>query len=406
MGFRAAIAFLGFVALIPSVRADGMAPIFGPKSYARTTGKPNSFTDVFQNCEPLGQYNLVVQNGNPGGSNRASAASIMVNGAAVVLPSDFNQSISTIIKPLILARKNVIDVSLASKPGSSITVTVECASSCLGITITSPISGGAVNQSPIIVSGTVSSSADEIGVTVNGTTSQLQGLQFSAAGTPVVLGSNQLTATVTNACGNQATATELVTATAVTPPSITFRVVPPTGVAPLSVTISSDVGSANPIVNYQWDFNGDGTVDASGPSLASATTTYSQPGLYLVQLTVTDSQGNDLSGQVPIAVFSQATLVALLQNRWSGFKSALVDQDIAGALGLVETGFAGQYDKALSSLGTQLPTIASSFGNITFVSAVGGIVEFVTTRTQHGTSFAYFIYFMQDSNGLWKIVSM
>jgi hypothetical protein len=276
----------------------------------------------------------------------------------------------------------------------------------LSVTISSPISGGTVNQSPIIVSGTVSSSADEIGVTVNGAASQLQGSQFSTAGVPLVLGSNKLTATATNACGNQATVTEFVTAAAVTPPSISLRVVPSTGVAPLSVTVSSDVSSANPVVNYQWDFNADGIIDASGPGLASATTTYGQPGLYLVQLTATDSKGNHLAGQVPIAVFSQAALVALVQTRWSGFTAALGSQDTAGALGFVNPGFANQYNNVLTSLGMQLPTIVSSFSNITFVSVKGGVAEFVLTRTQQGASFAYFIYLMQDSNGLWKIVSM
>jgi hypothetical protein len=398
MSLRECALVLGLLASGPVVRADGVAPIFGPKQYVRTTGKPDPFTDTFQNCENAAHYELIVQNGNPDGTGRVSSAVVVLNGVVVLGHNDFDQQVSRITRPVTVGKNNQLTVQLASKPGDGITVSLQCVSSCLAVRINSPTSGSAVNQSRILVAGTISSSADEVGIAVNGIATLVQGQQFAAAGLPIVVGANVLTATATNACGNQATSTELVTAGALTPPAVTFRVVPSSGVTPLTVTITADVAS--------WNFTGNGTVDASGPSLSTATTTYTQPGLFLAQFTATDNKGAHFTGQVPILVLSPTAITTLLQGRWTGFTTALSSQNIQGALEFIDPGFADQFKNVFSTLAKQLPQIGSALGNITLVSASGGIAEFVTARTQQSTAFVYFVYFMQDTNGVWKIVAM
>ena len=75
-------------------------------------------------------------------------------------------------------------------------------------------------------------------------------------------------------------------------PSASATATPDTGVAPLSVTFSSE-GSSDPdagdsIVSYAWDFQNDGTVDSTEPN---PTFVYTANGVYDARLTVTDSTG-------------------------------------------------------------------------------------------------------------------
>jgi PKD repeat protein len=386
-------------------RADGMAPIFGPKEYARTTGPPEQFTDSFQNCETAAQYELVVQNGHADGSGRVSSASVVLNGVVVVSPNEFNQQVPGITRPVAIGSKNQLAVQLASKPGDSITVSVQCIAACLGVQITNP-TPSILTVSRVLVSGTIASTADEVGVGVNGIAALAQGQQFVANGIPIVSGTNLLVATATNACGNQATSTVEVMGGTLTPPAVTVRVTPNSGVAPLSVTISTEVASPSPIANYQWDFTSDGTVDASGPNAATVTTTYTQPGVFVAQVTATDSMGGHATGQIPILVLSPAAITSLLQGRWKGFSTALTAQDVQGAMSFISSSAADQFKQVFATLAKQLPQIGSTLGPITLVSITGGIAEFVTTRNQQGTAATYVMTFMQDTNGLWKIVAM
>src|SRR5439155_17461215 len=82
-------------------------------------------TETFQHCGTA-PCQLVIVNGNANGSNRISSASISLNGVQVVGPSDFNQQVARIVKPVTLTDNNQLTISLASKPGSFLTISVEC----------------------------------------------------------------------------------------------------------------------------------------------------------------------------------------------------------------------------------------------------------------------------------------
>lgn len=392
--------------VLPKLSIAQMSPIFGPKQYMRSTGKPQTFTDTFLNCETAAQYDLVVVNGNADGSNRISSATIALNGTQVVGPSDLNQNVAQMTKPVTVAESNTLETTLASKPGSFLTVSLQCTRYCLSVDITTPASGTSLSVSSTIVGGTVSTTADEVGVVVNGVPAAVQNGQYQAPDVPLVVGANTLTATATNACLNQATARQQATVTALHPPAVTLTAAPTSGLAPLSVTFSANVSSVGAVTQYQWDFNGDGVIESSGPTLSQGSNTYAQPGLYVATLTATDSAGNQFTGQVPIQVFSRAELGTLLQARWSSLTSNLQSGDVAAALGLLNPGVVPQYQTVFSGLNSQLPQIISSFGNVGLISVFNGVAELITVRSQDGDDFVYFIYLAKDRNGLWKFISM
>jgi PKD repeat protein len=94
-----------------------------------------------------------------------------------------------------------------------------------------------------------------------------------------------------NAVGNQ-------------PPVADLEAHPASGDTPLPVALDAS-GSSDPdgsIVNYEWDFNGDGLYDAYGP-LAIAGYTFTMPGSHDVWVRVTDDSGAQDTAQATVDVF-------------------------------------------------------------------------------------------------------
>ena len=60
-----------------------------------------------------------------------------------------------------------------------------------------------------------------------------------------------------------------------------------------------------PISKYDWDFNGDGTIDLTCGSSAAVTASFQQPGLYLPTVTVTDTAGNTFTATVIVNVLDK-----------------------------------------------------------------------------------------------------
>jgi len=106
-------------------QAAASAPVFGPQTYTRTTGAPNEYTTTF--TAPtwiVSPYNLHIVNGDASGKNRVSSATIALNGVQIAGPSDFNQNVATIDRSVALQATNTLQVTLASKPGSYLTINV------------------------------------------------------------------------------------------------------------------------------------------------------------------------------------------------------------------------------------------------------------------------------------------
>lgn len=113
---------LVFAAALPALAADP-APVFGPKTYERTSGPPDTYDDAFES-PAAGPLILWVQNGDDDGG-RIASASIRVNGQEVVRPSDFSNDVEQLVRPIAaVAGTNTLGVTIEGAPGSSLTVLV------------------------------------------------------------------------------------------------------------------------------------------------------------------------------------------------------------------------------------------------------------------------------------------
>jgi hypothetical protein len=148
--------FMGLVLAAAATAQPSVA--FGPMQFTRDSGPPDTFTQTFTQCGSGQQCQIIVVNGSPNGSNRISSATISLNGAQIFGPSDFNQQVGQLAKPVMLGANNQLTIRLTSKPGSFITVTVQCAASGVILTAGNPgdsvIGGLLFTALPILNNGT------------------------------------------------------------------------------------------------------------------------------------------------------------------------------------------------------------------------------------------------------------
>jgi hypothetical protein len=100
--------------------------VFGPKDYSRSAGKPTTASSSFSVLNPGTFYVVHVYNGGKNGQfpDRASSSVIGLNGVEVVGPSDFNQQVWHIERPVGLLGNNELTVEIRSKPGSGMTIEI------------------------------------------------------------------------------------------------------------------------------------------------------------------------------------------------------------------------------------------------------------------------------------------
>lgn len=118
----------------------------------------------------------------------------------------------------------------------------------------------------------------------------------------------EVTLTVTDEAGASASSTKKIPIGAeAKKPTVVIETTPTstsgklTGNAPLTVAFdaSKSTSVSNNIVDYSWDFNGDGTADASGPTQSY---TFEKDGTYTAKLTITDADDNEGTATLNVVV--------------------------------------------------------------------------------------------------------
>lgn len=401
-------AMFAFCAAVWGDASSAAAPInlFGPKEYARTTGTPNEFSERFDNCEPQSQYQLVVENGKPDGTQRLSSASVLLNGAEVLRPNELNQQIGRLERPIPVSPINRLSVRLASGPDGVLNAWIECVANCLAVHMTSPAPSAEMTVPSVSVFGTLASGSDHVGVVVNGLPTFVSGSRFVANRIPLGLGSNTIVAAVTNACGLRGEDTLVIQTPIIRDHPVASTAFPTQGLVPFTPTLDSTTHLDQPIAKYRWDFDGDGFTDAEGDTLSTVTPTYDKPGLYLPRLMVEDSQGNRFSDQIGVVVVTREEIDRLLTKQWSDMKSRLADRDVEGAMKLFAEGSSKEmFRKNFELMKDILPQIVSDMAPITFDRLEGnGDVAFYKMQAEQGGKMLSFpVNFEKDSDGIWRI---
>jgi len=322
----------------------------------------------------------------------ATTATITVNGIAATVTGN---SFSAADVPLHFGT-NTITVTGTSPAGAHDTKSITVTSTAPSIVIASPANGATINGDSVLVRGSIQAVVNS-GVSINGVVAAVDGANNFFAVVPLVPGSNTLTAKVTSPRGSNATRSITVAASGL-PPPILATAQPLSGMAPLTVvfTVTNTTGAD---ATYFLDAFGPFVVPAGGTS--SLSLTYAE-GVFTNTIVVNGGSPQSFV----ITVTSIASMDTMLQALWRNITGALAAGDIEGALVYFAPGMRDSYRQVLNDIAPALPAMFAAFPPITPTAMIDGDAEYFVAVTRNGRKFGYFLYFMRDGDGIWRLHSL
>lgn len=276
----------------------------------------------------------------------------------------------------------------------------------MSLAITEPAMGLTIDSDRVNVRGTITAPPNS-GVTVNDRVAYAQGGRFALNDLPLVAGSNTIDVVMTTIDGRTTTRSVTLTASGNAP---AMRVVADvtSGFAPLSVTFSYVRASTQPITKFAIDFDGDGHDDFSTRKSppTSIQNTYTTAGLYKATLTLLDASGVTSKSDVSILVESEAARDDLFTNLWNSMNTALVQQNVSGALSCLNVAAQQRYAPVFNELLSYMPAIVASYSAPQRVSVTSDMLEYAVNRIIDGVDSVFFIYALLDGDGVWRLDSM
>ncbi|MCI4627039.1 MAG: hypothetical protein L3V56_13920, partial [Candidatus Magnetoovum sp. WYHC-5] len=276
----------------------------------------------------------------------------------------------------------------------------------MNIDITYPSNGAALNDQYIVVKGTYATGAQNFAINVDNIPVYISGNQWVSPEFKLDKGANNITATISDGQGNTHTMSVGVNVSLPTN-GIQLRARKGNGLSPLKAYFDVDEKLLYSAVLYEIDFDGDGTYDYSGSELTDPSYTYTTPGIYYPKATVTDEQGNKYTDSTLIAVLNRVEVDTELKNRWQTMKNALAIKDISSALQYFTSDYQPLYGKVFAALLDNLPQYAAGMRDINLMYCENDSAKFHIEKQEviagevHNIS--YFIYFVRDIDGFWKI---
>src|SRR5438132_1120710 len=110
--------------LAPSVTPDETIIVYGLHRFDRT-GMLTKATDQFTlSSDAFAPFNIMVQNGDAGGSGRVLIGTVRLNGSVVFSSNELNLQVPSLTQQVTLASQNTIDVTFFSRRAAFLTITV------------------------------------------------------------------------------------------------------------------------------------------------------------------------------------------------------------------------------------------------------------------------------------------
>ena len=252
----------------------------------------------------------------------------------------------------------------------------------------------------MVIGDIINTTGIETGVTVNGIVATVYGNQFVANHLPLAEGLNTITAIATDSEGKAAST------------SITVNAVTAGEYIRLTANIESGISPLEAVLSVDGTFSIESSdISSSGPTqpelLESTADEYrvrmTTEGIYYITASSTGTDNILYQDTIAIIVLNQAQMDTLIRGKWEGMKGALMNNDIEGALDYFSNASKDEYREIFELLNSELRTIAAAMREITMSEVMGNTIEYYIKRFQRGVDISYFIYFVRDEKGMWRI---
>lgn len=305
---------------------------------------------------------------------------------------------------------NALQLSAIDKAGNTSPKSINVAFVPVTVAVATPADASSITTDAVLVSGTYTGPPNTR-VSVNGVDAGSPNNTFSLS-VPLVPGANTITVTATSPDGATASSRLQVTRDAASPPpTITFY------------SPNDGDSFAAPATIYVRV----GAVNADGTSSSSVTVSNDSPvgfsigigesgfaeyfwmdvpdGIYTVNAQVTD--GNGVTGTKSITItVTPDPAEKVFRDIWNGFVGALRAGDKVGAQSFLTDGAKDLYAPVFATLMPDMGAIFDSVQSLRAMTMGEEITEFAVTRLIDGEQQIFFMYFVKDGTGQWKLDSL
>jgi len=392
--------------LTVAIRKEIEEPLAASSHYV-LTAKKQTFEETVNVAAPGAAYVLVVESS---GAAAVKSGAVRINGIEVVQWKDA----ALLRRVVTLQATNAIRTELQGEAGNEVVLSLralrdEAACGGMRVLIVTPAENETVTEPSLFVTGTLTSASDA-GLSVNGVPAALDLSHGGTAADPyrwvaevsAEAGQIVITATATNGRGRTATATRAIV---FAPDPARLRITSSPGL-PMkddAVTFSLWNVPAGPAV-LEADLDGDGIFEIGQATTTLPPITYTTAGLRRVAIRVLTGDGGSVTAMTWLSVGDIATIDPILQQRWNDFRAALARGDVPGATALMaSSGAREKYTRALQLFGAHLPDVAADMAGIVPVYVRGDFAKYLLIRSGGGREAAFYVYFVRNSDGFWRI---
>ncbi len=284
----------------------------------------------------------------------------------------------------------------ATTTSSPVTITVNA----LQVALATPTNNATLTGNNVQVSGTFQGPANS-GILVNGVIASTDANNFYAT-VPLTPGSNAITATITTLAGTTATQTVNVTSDGIAP-ALQISADHLEGIAPLTVNFTlRNTGT----VDLTVQFSGDTPFVVPAGNSGTGSATFTVAGAYPFTVTSTDANNNTTTQNLTVVVNDPIRMDAKFQAIWDGMNNAVVAGDKATALGYLSVSAQAKYGEVFDALQANYQQIVASFSQPMRMDVSSNLGEYAIRRTINGVNTIFFVYYLRDVTGVWKLDSM
>jgi len=174
-------------------------------------------------------------------------------------------------------------------------------------------------------------------------------------------------------------------------------------IAPLEVTLTVE-GSFNFTQSSLTD-TGPGAVELIENTAETYKIRMITTGLYSFTVEVTNGLGETYTDTISILVLDKAEMDALLRAKWEGMRQALTKGDIEEVSNFFDSTTKNAYGDFFTANPQLLGDMAQLLNDIQFINMMKNSVEYDIRTIKNGTEYSFYLLFVKDKNGLWKIKS-
>ena len=128
-------------------------------------------------------------------------------------------------------------------------------------------------------------------------------------------------------------------------------------------------------------------------------------GIYYITASAIGLDGLTYQDTIVIMVINKMQLDSLLKEKWDGMKVALMQRDIETSGSYFVPASQDQYMQIFTELSTdQIYAIFSNIIDFKVDSLIDGSAECGALRVESDGTYSYPVTFVQDENGIWKIM--